>query len=243
MVLRLFYNECKNSFKSKPSLFLVFVLCFIFVSIGCDNKDNNKQISQGIIQFDISYNNRSDKKFPVQLMPKTMELKFNKDFSSYTIEDRLGLFSIKNILSYNNRNHITLIKFFDKKYVYSGTLKEPPLLFNSSVDYKVTYFDDTSRLAGFLCRKAVVTDKLTNSDFDIFYTSNIIISKPNINTPYKAIDGMLLGFRLNIKTLDMQLKAKKFEHKIVKNDQFEIPKDYKPITRKQMEEIITTILP
>jgi hypothetical protein len=204
--------------------------------------ESNKRITQGIIQFDIKYLNKSSK-FPVQLMPKTLELRFNKEFSSYTIEDRLSLFSIKNILNYKDRRHITLIKVFDKKYYYSGALKESPLLFDSSVEYNVTYFDDTSRLAGFLCKKAVVTDKQTHTDFDIFYTSDIIIDKPNINTPYEAIEGMLLGFRLNLKSLDMQLKAKKFEHKIIGNDQFEIPKDFKQISRKQMEEIITTILP
>jgi hypothetical protein len=174
-------------------------------------------------------------------MPKTMELTFNKEYSSYSIEDRLGLFCIKNILNYTNSKHITLIKVFDKKYVYTGNSNEPPILFDSNSNYKINYFDDTSRLAGFLCKRASITDN--SEEFNVLYTDGIIIANPNKNTPYKAIDGMLLSFRLRLKSLDMQLNARKFEHKLIENKLFEIPKDYKIISRKQMEEIITTILP
>jgi GLPGLI family protein len=219
--------------------FIAFFMLAILVQ--CNDNNQNNHISQGIIQYDITYIKQADKKFPIQLMPKTMELKFNKEFSSYSIEDRLGLFCIKNILNYAESKHITLIKVFDKKYVYSGLTNEPPILFESSNNYKFKYKDDTSRIAGFLCKKVDITDEQNN--FAVYYTNNIEIDKPNKNTPYSGINGMLLNFRLHIKDMDMQLNGRKFEHKIIDNSQFEVPKGYKAITRKQMEEIITTILP
>jgi hypothetical protein len=231
-----------NSFLlRKAALKACFAFLLVLFSTSCSDKNDNLHISQGIIQYNITYINQTGKKFPLQLMPKTLELRFNKDFSSYTIEDRLGLFCIKNILNYSNSKHITLIKVFDKKYVYIGQPEESPILFESSGDYKINYINDTFRLAGFLCKKAKITDNQNN--FEVYYTNHIDINKPNKNTPYKAIDGMLLSFRIHLKSLDMQLNGKKFEHKIINNSEFVIPDKYKQISRKQMEDIITTILP
>jgi hypothetical protein len=219
--------------------FIAFVL--VLISTNCKKNNNNTNISQGIIQYDITYINQTEKRIPLQLMPKTLEVKFNKEFSEYTIQDRLSLFCIQNIMNYNESKHITLIKVFDKKYVYIGEPNEPAILFETSDAYKINYLKDTSRLIGFLCKKAIIT--YNKSAFSVYYTNSIEIEKPNKNTPYEAIDGMLLNFRLQLKSLEMELNAKKFEHKVIDNSQFDIPKEYKLISRKQMEEIITTILP
>lgn len=223
-------------------VFLIFIT-LIVLSTGCDKKTDQKQISQGVILYDIKYINQVGKKFPVQLMPKSMKLIFNKDFSSYTIEDRLGLFSIKNIFNYKENQHTTQIKVFDKKYVYIGLPKESAILFDSAVDYTVQFMKDTLRLAGFTCKRAAITDKNSTAIFNVYYTEGIVLENPNKNTPYEDITGMLLNFRLHLKSLDMELNATKFEHTIVENTEFSVQEGYKQISRKQMEDIITTILP
>lgn len=221
------------------------VLAILFPAFTACNKHNNKgdKVSEGIIQYDITYSNRSGQNFPFQLLPKVMELKFNEDFSSYTLEDRLGLFSISNILDFSKRQHITLIKVFDKKYVYRGKKGEASVLFDSSVNYEMKYLEDTARLIGYLCKTVSIKDLQSRQNFQILYSHTIGNNKPNANTPYESVDGMLLDFRLVLKNLEMHLKAKSVEQKKIKDNAFDVPKEYKEISRKKMEEILTTILP
>jgi hypothetical protein len=219
-------------------LFLIFG-----ITTSCKHNTTGGQISEGIIEYDIIYSNRSGQNFPFQLLPKVMQLKFNDNFSSYTLEDRLGLFSISNILDLKGHQHITFIKVFDKKYVYKGNKGESSVLFDSSVTYKLKYIEDTSRLAGYLCKTVTINDSESMKNFNILYTHAIGNNTPNTNTPYEAIDGMLLDFRLTLKNLEMHLKAKSVEKKEIKDKEFSVPTDYKQISRKKMEEILTTILP
>lgn len=230
-----FVNTCR--------VFITFLVVFTCFT-ACNKQYNAKdQISEGIIQYDITYSNRSGQNFPFQLLPKVMELKFNENYSSYTLEDRLGLFSISNILDFGRRQHITLIKVFDKKYVYKGKKGEVSVLFDSSVNYEMKYLEDTARLVGYLCQTANIRDTQSMKNFEILYSHAIGSNKPNANTPYEPIEGMLLDFRLVLKNLEMHLKAKSVEQKNIRDNAFEVPKEYKEISRKKMEEILTTILP
>jgi hypothetical protein len=230
-----------NKIPFRVSITLVILL----TSFTACNKRNisDNQISEGVIQYDIAYSNRSGQNFPFQLLPKVMELKFNENFSSYTLEDRLGLFSISNILDFSKRQHITLIKVFDKKYVYRGKKGESSVLFDSSVNYEMKYLEDTARLVGYLCKTVSIKDLQSKQNFQILYSHTIGNNKPNANTPYESVEGMLLDFRLVLKNLEMHLKAKSVEQKKIKDNAFEVPKEYKEISRKKMEEILTTILP
>jgi hypothetical protein len=226
--------------KLKVCVFLVFSTFLI----NCHNNIINEKLKEGSILYDITYFNTSDRNFPPQFLPNTMELKFNKNYASYTIEDRVGLFSISNITDLKKHSHLTLIKVFNKKYAYKGTRSEIPVFFEASAStYYVNFLPDTLKLAGISCKRASVTDTKSHKNYDIAYTSNIAVANPNENTPYKDIDGLLMKFVLQMKNLRMVLTAKKYEKKQTNDKEFIIPEGYKFITKKQMEEIITTLLP
>lgn len=218
-------------------------LIFLVFLAGCSSSPINPKMNQGIITFDIAYTNNSGKSFPLQLLPKTIEMKFNRNYASYTIEDRVGLFSISNIINLSSHRNLTLIKVFDKKYIYKGTSSEVPLFFRSSDAYDVKFMPDTERIAGVLCWKANVTDKALLKSYDILYTSSIKIDELNANTPYVKIKGLMLQFGIQMKNLDMKLTAKKINQKEIDDQEFTIPEGYKYISKNQMEEIINSLLP
>jgi hypothetical protein len=159
------------------------------------------------------------------------------------MEDRIGFFSIRSITDLNTYNNKTLIKVFDKKYVFIGESKDSPLFFTSSKPYKVKFLPDTCRLAGFLCRKATVEDLTSLHSFGVLYSPDASIKNPNNNTPYENIDGLLIQFGIQMKNLDMNLTAKEFNPKKIQDIEFDVPDGYKCITRGQMEEIIKRLLP
>jgi len=178
----------------------------------------------------------------MQLLPKTMDFKFNRNFASYSLQDRVGLFAITIIINLQKHNHITMIKVFDKKYLYQSDRKETPIFFNPETKYSIKFSNDTIRLAGILCKNATVTEIQTNKNFNVSYTM-IDVKYPNLGTPYEKIDGLLMDFHLQMKNLAMKLTANKVEEKVINEDDFRIPKGYKLISKKQMEDIFTTLLP
>lgn len=222
-------------------LFCGLLILGIFLG-GCKSSVFTDQIKEGIVQYDINYTNNSGRNFPMQLLPKTMELRFNKNFVSFKIEDRVGLFSICNINDLSHKNHVTLIKVFDKKYAYKGEIDEAPLFYSNS-SFTITPIKDTIRLIGVLCHKANVVFANSTKTFNIVYYTNIGFHNPNKNTPYEKIDGLLFDFMIQLKNIDMRLIAKKIEGKEMTDSEFTIPEGYKFIPKSKMEEIITTILP
>ena len=239
-------SQSKSCFTSSLSnlIFRFWIgTCCMVILFGCSSRGVKDKLDQGIITFDIDYINNSGKNFPIQLLPKTIEMKFNPNYASYTIEDRVGLFSISNILNLKSHKNLTLIKVFDKKYVYKGQKDETPIFFKNSNPYDIKFLTDTCRVAGVLCKKASFTDKESLKTYDIFYTSNIQIRDPNANTPYVKIKGLLLQFGIQMKNLDMKLTAKKIDSKEIKDQEFIVPDSYKVISKNHMEEIINTLLP
>ncbi len=223
----------------KPSIIVISL--FLIIVISCKSPFQNK-ITEGCIQYNIIYDYPTGKNFPMQLLPKTMEFKFNKNYASYSLQDRVGLFAISVIINLKQHKHVTMIKVFDKKYLYQSAKKETPIFFNPETKYKIKFCKDTFRLAGLLCRNENVTECNTNKIFTVAYTM-IDVNDPNIGTPYEKINGLLMDFILQMKNLNMKLTATKVEEKIINEEEFRIPEGYKLISKRQMEDIITTLLP
>ncbi len=221
--------------------YLLFIVVVIFICNSCKTPMRDK-ITEGCIQYKIVYDYTSDKNFPTQLLPKTLLFKFNKNYASYSLEDKVGLFAINIIINLKKHNHVTMIKVFDKKYLYQSERKETPIFFNPNTRYKIKLSDDTSRIAGLLCKNAEVTELQTNKMFNVAYAM-IDISYPNTGTPYEKIDGLLMDFILQMNNLNMKLTASSVEEKVIDEEEFYIPKGYKLISKKQMQDIITTLLP
>lgn len=242
MRYHLYYqNHSSNQLTSTFRGFTIMISFFLLIQ--CSDVIEKDKLTEGIIEYDIAYVNNSDRSFPLQLLPKTMELKFNRNYAAYTIEDRVGLFSISIITNLKKRNHLTLIKVFNKKYVYRSEKKETPIFFDANTTYYVNFLKDTFHLAGIPCKKASVTDTKSRKNYDVAYTSNIDVPNPNLNTPYKDINGLLMEFVLQMKNLKMTLTAKKIIKKKINDQNFVLPDGYKFISKKQMEEIMTTLLP
>jgi hypothetical protein len=234
---------CKHCHTMQRSTMMGLLVLLTLFQTGCSHFNFGDKITEGILEYEIEYTNNSGRGFPIQLLPKTMTLKFNHHFAAYTIEDRVGLFSISVTTNLKDRTHLTLIKVFDKKYVYKADNKETPIFFRVNAPLIIKLSKDTMNLAGVHCLKAKVTDSQTKSSFDVAYTTNIDVKKPNQNTPYADIDGLLMKFVIQMKHLDMALTAKKIKQVEIDDKQFAIPDGYKLISKSKMEEIITTLLP
>lgn len=220
--------------------FVSFAILLLLFSCKTD-RDFNK-ISEGTIEYDITYFSDSASSVPEQFLPKTMLLQFNQNYASYKIEDIMGIFCITNITNLTKRNHVSTIKLFNNKYKYIGKKQELPVFFQPKSLFVVQETDDTVTLAGLLCQKSIVTDVNGRRKFDIAYSDKFIIKHPNINTPYSDINGMLMKFEIDLGNMRLTLKAKKVTRGPVKNKTFRIDEEYKNISESKMREIIATMI-
>ena len=103
---------------------------------------------------------------------------------------------------------------------------------SKSGNLKVTLSSETKVIAGFTCKKAVVTgDK--GVTLDIYYTDKIN-SKLAGMSDYKEIKGFPMEYAVEQSGIKMKFSAKSVTQEKVADDKFSIPSDYKVMTQEEM---------
>jgi hypothetical protein len=220
----------------------LILLAQVLVFISCkDNKEHYK-INEGIIEYDIAYSSDSGNAIPIQFLPKKMILRFNQDYASYKIEDMMGIFIITYVTNLTKHTHVSTIKLLNNKYKYESSNDEVPVFFRPESIFMIKETDDTATFAGISCFKSIITDIKERRKFEIAYSNDFIIKHPNINTPYRDIEGVLMKFEIDLGKMRLNLTARKVIRTKINNKVFRIDKDYKAITHERMREIIATML-
>ena len=80
--------------------------------------------------------------------------------------------------------------------------------------------EDTLRIAGLLSHRIAVNSE--NEQFDIYYTDDIPVKKPNITTPYSNVDYPLSDFRVTLSHLRMRLIISEHRNEILPPHFYEI---------------------
>ncbi len=220
-------------------LILILIVPTFFFS--CGRFDFSHQ-PQGIIEYEVEYlSNRSS--MPTNLLPKKIILKFRSNKSITTIEGFMGMFSLSNIYDFRKHSNITLLKIMDNKYYCIAEKNEAPFFFDSLTNISIQFTSDTAILAGLPCQKAIVTYKADSlRSFDVYYTKAIELEEPNKSTPFYEIDGILMAFNIRLNNIEMRVKATKYKKTNIELSVFEVPDNYKRISRKKMGSVINKLL-
>jgi len=219
----------------------VFILFCILLLLACRDGGTDRQ-PEGIIEYEVTYlTNKSS--MPTNLLPRRIILKFRGNKNITTIEGFMGMFALSNITDLRKGRNITLLKVMDKKLYYSGEHNEVPFFFEYMKDFTIRYVTDTARIAGFNCKKAIVSFADTAiKPFDLFYTHDLLVEEPNRFTPFKDIDGLLVAFNIQMPNVEMRVVATQYNSTPVNGDVFEIPDGYKKVSKRQMISIINKLL-
>jgi len=217
---------------------IIYIL-FIFICASCDVKKETGYIDEGEINYKLVYL-ESDKDKPIiSILPSTMTVKFNKHFSIQKVDGWLGFFSLTGISDYKKGKDYALLKILEKKYIYEKNSGEGSFGYKELPGMNIKYVNETKIIAGYKCKKALIT--LPDSTLDtmiVYYTDQINIKNPNWNNPFKQINGVLLEFQMeqfNIKTKITANYVKSIE---VPDKEFEIPSGYKRVTKREMDKVI-----
>jgi GLPGLI family protein len=96
---------------------------------------------------------------------------------------------------------------------------------------------DTKTIAGFLCKKAVVTKKVSgNPDvaMEVFYTDDIDISKFTFSNPFPEISGLPLEYTMKSGPMSFKMTARSVKKETIPASEFVISSDYKQVTQEEL---------
>jgi hypothetical protein len=155
------------------------------------------------------------------------------------IEGFFRQFSLIQIADLKRRRVTTLLNVFGNKLYYRSRQGENPACIVAPEHLSFTKTRESSVIGGLNSQRVEVdTGK---EKFNIYYTDDFSVRRPNLSTPYGAIDQPLSAFPIQLSYLKMQLSCKLYEERIIESKIFTIPDEYRVVSRPVMEEFINSL--
>jgi len=204
---------------------LIIIILHLFTS--CSNKSEKKKTeAEGIITYKVSYESNEDANPILALLPTLVEYKFKNNNISVLSEGYLGFFSTKFISKIDEPNSSILFKVLNNKMNYEFSSDEIPFIYNHKIATKIKYLKTDKVIAGYNCKLARVYIQELADPIDVYYTQDISLKKPNRNTPFEKIDGVLLEFETTMNKIKAKFSAQNVCMTPVNAEEFTIPTDY-----------------
>lgn len=219
-----------------PFLFLLFLLSFH----SCKNFTGGA-LSEGEIIYTVTYPGTQNNMM-VNLFPSEMKMKFKNGKVLSDFSTSMGLFSASGISDPEKKTFTQLVKVLNDKKGIVFKKKEVDQLIAEEPKINIEFLPETKMILGYKCKKAhisFVDDK--KEGFDLFYTNEIHVPKANWWTPFREIDGVILEYRVSRYNIDMKLVAKEVIEKEIEDEIFNFPKDYKMVSRAEIDEVFSNL--
>ncbi len=212
---------------------ILFVLVELVLLSSCGGKSKSENfISEGIVEYKTDVINTDHPLATFAPSTATAKLKNNK----WIVEmSTMGLFNVYFCCDLDKGTLTEMIKYMDIK---NACIENDSTLKEENDKYQLTFKEtkETKEIAGFKCKKVIATKVLDpKCTFDVFYTEDIGPETGNALTPYKALKGMPMDYRIMRLGLEMHFIATSVKKEEIKDTDFEIPSFYKILTRKEFD--------
>ncbi|OQY05085.1 MAG: hypothetical protein B6I20_01900 [Bacteroidetes bacterium 4572_117] len=218
-------------FRAMPLVFIVFLF-------SCNTNPDVNTIKEGEIEFEIDYLDSERENPLISLLPRKMITEFKNNSTNSIIVGFFGTFKLSYITNHNNGRNATLFQILDKKYMYEADTSAAPFGYPDTTNVKIKYTGKTKKIAGYICNHAIAVYSNTNDTVQLYYTKQLEIENPNSNNPYKQLKNVLLEFSVKMVGINMKFSAKKIKKIRVDKKKFDISKDYKKVSKSEMEKIV-----
>ncbi|MDB4061587.1 hypothetical protein N8371_09640 [Vicingaceae bacterium] len=221
-------------FKIKSYLTFPVLLALFFSA--CDNISFQEGITEGKIEYDVSYPNISEDNFMLDLLPKNMTTTFVDNSYRSDVVAGMGIFKTSIICNAEKEKLIHSIKMLQTKYA-SELSKEDFKKFNPAFnEVEVTFTDESKDIAGYNCKSAdakVLGDSVWT--FKVFYTDEINIENVNAYTPFKPIKGVLMEYELLSNNVLMKFTATKVIQEDIDVSVLSLEEDYEMVEPNKLK--------
>ncbi len=218
-----------------------YLLLLLVITItACDRNQGSGEVKAYTINYRVTYLDDKAGSIPTRILPDHMTLVFANQFALNSIEGFFGQFSLSYLADLRKKRVTTLIKLFDKKYYYQGSPGEIPCGIDPMKGMFLKPADGKKTIAGYTCDEYILSRPGKN-DLPVYSTREIRVKSPNITTPYREHNQVLLQFYTRLSVMDMILTADSCTAGIVKTGMFTVPGDYEPVSRTMMENVLNEL--
>lgn len=217
--------------------YLIYSVCLLFLVtiMACGRGSNGKVVSEGIIEFEAS---AVDPNNPMaDLAPNKMVVKFKDHRSVAEMSAGMGLLTMSFVSDYNNKTVTQLVKLLNKKYASVANADDIQKEISNS-KLRIQKTNETKLIAGYRCKKATISyEDNSRPPFDVYYTEEIELEKPNWGNEYNEIEGVLMEYQLKRYNLELRFTARRVAKSTVEDSDFDTPGDYKLISQKELDDL------
>jgi hypothetical protein len=219
----------------RPSAALSAILFTIMIT-GLLTPVFGQKTFEGVITYKISYPDNKFTESQMAMFPKILTVTIKGEKSRTDIQTGMG--NTIEISDYATKTKTTLLDMMGQKFAIRSTWEEIQKEMESEAKGQVQLTGETKVIAGYTCKKAIVTvdDKGTKYTFDVFFNSELGPKAANFDNPvYKDIDGVMLEFSMHTPQFTMKFTATAIDKKSIPAKDFEIPQDYTLTTKEELK--------
>ena len=216
-------------------VYLLPLVLFFFGGCGSIFHEN---ITEGYIEFSITYPETDAGSLMAGILPNQMVLRFKDDRTVGSLSAGMGVFRTELMAFPETKTVFQLVKMMNKKYALKVDSGEIENLYSELPAMKIHFQDSTKMVAGYECKKAIVTFKDNiKEEFSIYYTDEIGLYNSNWCTPFHEIKGVLLEYQVRKYNYEMRLTATNVVKEEIDESYFVVPSDYEEIDQTGMDKI------
>lgn len=217
-----------------------FLLLSILLTNSCRrDRPLPETMDAHYIQYKIEYKETKAGDIPTRILPSTMQSWYTELFVLTKIEGFFNQFSLIQIADLRHKKVTTLLNVFGNKLYYRSGHGELPASIVAPEHLSFTNTRESSVIGGLNSRRVEVDTG--GEKFNIYYTDDFSVRRPNMSTPYGSIDKPLSEFPIQLSYLKMHLSCELYEERIIESEIFSIPDEYRPVSRPVMEGFINSL--
>jgi GLPGLI family protein len=212
----------------------LFSILFFGFAVIANAVSGQEKLKEGKITFEIEVLNAEEMDDQMlAMMPKEMTVYF-KDGKSRGEMDMMGgkMITISND---KEGETITLMDLMGRKQAIKTTKEDMEKERAKMGEYEVKITDETRMIAGYKCKKAIITfkDKTENNEMTVWFTEDLEAVHAS-KYAWKGIDGYMLEFSVDQRGMGMKFSCKEVMQQKVADEMFTIPEGYTIMTQEEL---------
>jgi len=191
---------------------------------------------EGVVTYKISYPNSEFSESQLAMFPKIMTVMIKGDKTRQELNTQMG--SQIEITDYTAQSKTLLLNMMGQKFAIQQSIEDIKKEMQDEPVGEVVFSDETKTIAGYTCKKAVVTVNVdgTKTTLEAWYTDEFGQQNVNFDNPtFQKIPGVMLEFTMNTPQFMMKFTAISIEKQKLSPKEFEIPADYTPTTMEELQ--------
>ena len=189
---------------------------------------------KGVITYKITVEGSGVTDEMKNMMPKSMimSVKGNKSRSEMV----MSMGKTVSITDGDSKTTTTLMDMMGQKLAIQMSTDEIMKEISDAPEAKVEVTSETKEIAGYLCKKAIVTIAEEDQEIIVYFTEELGTGAMNFDNPqFKDINGVMLEFEMPGDEFSMHFVATSVEKKNVEDSEFTIPEGYQVKTKEELK--------